>query len=272
MNSKYILLTPFLAATLPLSAATVFSNDFEDGDLNPEIGTWSFANTPTTSVVATAVPGDATLGNNVAMIDQGVGTLDLTLNLTNTVDLTGGSPVTIDFDVAARRTNGNAKTIFVDALDSNGDIVVRLVVGDANAFGNGGGDRQRPGYDPTSAGNANTGNSTFGSPPGSFWWGADTSIASFDVGRDAHLSLSIDASTFDFSTTSQTGVAFSATGLGNRDGGTFDDIASVQLTSVGTNHGIWIDNLVVTGTIVPEPSSVALIGLAGLGLLVRRKR
>ncbi|YCM46724.1 PEP-CTERM sorting domain-containing protein [Verrucomicrobiaceae bacterium 227] len=273
LKTKILLLASSCPAVLPLSAGVVFSNNFEDGNLDPEIGTWTFAaDSASTSVVPTAVAGDATLGNEVGLIDQDTGILGLELGLTSTVPITTGYSVKIDFDFAARRTVGNSKTIFVDALDSNGDIVVRLVMGDSNAFGNGGNDRQRPGYDPTSTGAANTANSLFPAPstPTSFWWGSDGSPATFDVIRDAHLSLTISASSFDFSSTRAAGANYSATGLDNRDGGTYADIASLEFSSVGTNYGFYIDNLVVEG--VPEPSSAALLGLAGLGFLARRKR
>lgn len=260
-------------STTQVDAGIIFSNNFEDGNLAPEVGTWTFAaNSATTSVVGTSAAPDATLGNNVGLIDQNTNALDLTLNLLNTATLAPGHTVTVDFDVAARRTNGNTKTIFFDALDSSNNIVVRFVLGDANAFGNGGADRQRPGYDPTSAGVATTGNSTFGGTPGSFWWGSDANTATFDVIRDAHMSLTISESTFEFSTTRANGTTFStAAPINNYDNGTYADIASFKLTSAGANYGIYLDNLVIAA--VPEPGSFAVLGLSVLGLCgVRRRR
>ena len=252
LKTALLLLTASHTALLPLSAEIVFSNTFEDDDFEPEVGTWTFAaDTAITSVIPTAVADDATLGNRVGLIDQTLtAPLDLTLGLTSTVSLSGGASVLIDFDLAARRTSGNTKTIFVDALDSNGDIVVRLVLGDSNAFGNAGGDRQRPGYDPTSGDAANNANLFFPAPdtPGSFWWGSDATVATFDVFRDAHISLSISASSFDFSTNGAFGATYSTTGLANYDAGTFADIASIQFSSAGSNYGFYIDNLVVDGT------------------------
>lgn len=280
MKNTILFLTTTYVMTVHLSATVLFSNEFEDGNFDPEIGSWTFdANSSIQSVVATATT-DTTLGTNVGLIDRAGTTspstaLGLSLGLTSTGSLDAGATVNIDFDFAARRTGGNARTIFVDALDSNGDIVVRLVLGDASAFGNGNSDRQRPGYDPTSGGNTNavnTANSLFPGPndPGSFWWGSDGTTDNFDVNRDGHISLSINASSFDFSTTSQNGNTYSTTGLANRDAGTFADIASVEFSSAGINHGFFIDNLIIEA--VPEPSSAALLSFAGLSLLMRRKR
>ena len=253
LKTALFLLAASHTAVFPLSAEIVFSNTFEDDDFEPEVGTWTFAaDTAITSVVPTAVADDATLGNRVGLIDQtNTAALGLELGLTNTVSLSGvDDRVLIDFDFSARRTSGNTKTIFVDALDSNGNIVVRLVLGDSNAFGNGGNDRQRPGYDPTSDGAANTANSLFPAPsiPGSFWWGSDGDVANFDVVRDAHISLSIGASSFNFSSIGAFGATYSTTGLANYDGGTFADIASIEFSSVGSNYGFFIDNLIVDGT------------------------
>ncbi|MDB4411051.1 PEP-CTERM sorting domain-containing protein [Akkermansiaceae bacterium] len=275
------LLISSCAAVLPLSATVVFSNDFEDNNLDPEIGTWTFdASSANPSVVATSATGTPS-ETRVGLIDLDVAQtnpLGLTLGLTSAVPITPGFTAEIDFDFAARRTNGNAKTIFVDALDSSGNIVVRIVLGDSNAFGLGGGDRQRPGYDPTSAGAANTANSRLPATtvpvqaqPGSYWWGTDTSIATFDVGKDAHISLSISAANFVFSTSNQgAGVNTYTNTFDNRDSGTFAEIASVEFSSAAAGYGFWIDNVVVEG--IPEPSSALLLGFAGLGFLGRRKR
>lgn len=276
-KTKIILIASSCLSMLQLPAVTVFSNNFEDGDLNPETGIWTFApGTSTTSVVSTSA-ADATLGSQVGLLDQVSTTgpsLDLSLDLSSTVSLSAGDTVSLDFDYAARRTSGNTKTVFLDALDSSGAIVARIVLGDTNAFGNGGNDRQRLGYDPDSTGNDNTNNSTLPGPntPGSFWWGSDANVATFDVNRDAHISVTYGETGFDISSTSQTGVVYSTTGLSNYDGGTFADIASFEFSSAGGNYGFWLDNVIVDGVVIPEPSSVILLSFAGLGFLTRRQR
>ena len=233
----------------------VFSNDFEDGDLTAEIGSMTLvADSATPSIVPVTGGSDATLGNNVVLLDQNTTTLDLTLNLTETLSLADGNTVSIDFDVAARRTNGVSRTIFVEALDSNGSIVVRFLLGESGAFGNAGGDRQRPGFTTGALGNR-----TFGSTPGSFWWGSDASPDEFDAARDAHMSLTIGESCFDFSTTSQSGTLFNATGVSNFAASSTADIAEIKITSFGTIHGMYFDNIRVEGVAVEGSIS----GLAG---------
>ena len=233
------------AITTNTNAQVVFSNDFEDGDLTAEIGSMTLvAGSATPSVVTVTGGTDATLGNNVALLDFDTTALDLTLNFTDTLSLANGNTVSLDFDVAARRTNGNSRTIFVDAIDSAGNTVVRFVLGDANAFGNGGNDRQRPGF-ATSAG----GNSVFGNPPGSFWFGSDPTPVEFDATRDSHMSLTIGESSFDFSTTRQDGTIFSTTGVSNFGTGTSTDIAEVRITSNGATFGMYFDNLVAEGVV-----------------------
>lgn len=41
---------------------------------------------------------------------------------------------------------------------------------------------------------------------------------------------------------------------------------------VGSNATVFIDDVVATGTLVPEPAALALLGAAGLTLLARRRR
>ena len=222
----------------------VFSNDFEDGDMLAEVGSMTLvAESAIASVVPVTGEPDETLGNNILLIDQNMIDLDLTLNLTETLSLTDGNTVRIDFDYAARRTNGVSRTIFVEPMDSDGNIVTRFILGDNNAFGNGQSDRQRPGYS-TLAG----GNKTFGNPIRDFWWGADFFFDDFDVGRDAHISLTIGASTFDLSSTSQTGVEFSTTELSNFDG-ISTDISEIRVASFGAVHGGYFDNIQVAGVV-----------------------
>jgi len=240
-------------------AEVVFSNDFEDGNMTAEIGSMSLvADSATASVVPVTSGSDETLGNNVLLLDQNVTDLDLTLNFTDTLSLANGNTVQIDFDVAARRTNGVGRTIFVDAIDANGNFVTRFVLGDLNAFGNGDNDRQRPGYTTSSAGNL-----TFGTPPGSFWWGSDATPDSFDAGRDAHMSLTIGASCFDFSTTSQGGTSFSATGLSNFMGAS-TEIAEVKITSFREVYGVYFDNITVEGVPVIDPTLLGDVNQDGI--------
>ena len=230
-----------------IGSEVVFSNDFEDGDLAAEIGSMDLvAESATALVVPVAGGADETLGDNVLLLDQNTTRLDLTLNF-DTLSLADGNTVQIDFDVAARRTNGVGRTIFVDAMDSNGNFVTRFVLGDFNTFGNDGNDRQRPGYTTGSGGNL-----TFGTLPGSFWWGADTSPEGFDAGRDAHMSLTIRESCFDFSTTSQNGTNFSATDLSNFMG-TASEIAEIKITSFREVYGVYLDNIKVKGVAVDDP-------------------
>ena len=240
-------------------AEVVFSNDFEDGNMTAEIGSMTLvADSATASVVPVVSGTDETLGNSVLLLDQNVTDLDLTLNFTDTLSLANGNTVQIDFDVAARRTNGVGRTIFVDAMDANGNFVTRFVLGDLNAFGNGDNDRQRPGYTTSSAGNL-----TFGTPPGSFWWGSDATPDSFDAGRDAHMSLTIGASCFDFSTTSQGGTSFSATGLSNFMGAS-TEIAEVKITSFREVYGVYFDNITVEGVPVDDPTLLGDVNQDGV--------
>ena len=258
MNKKWFLtictvLVSFAFTVTANAQVVVYSNDFEDGDMLAEIGSETLVeDSAAVSIVPVAVAPDETLGNNVLLLDRidpnnGI-ELDLTLNLTDTLSLTDGNTVTIDFDYAARRTNGVSRTIFVDPMDSEGNIVVRFVLGESSSLGVGpDAARQRPGFSVLNDMGSGV-NMPFGDPPGAFWWGSDGSPDTFDVGRDAHLSLTIGASTFDFSTISQAGVEFSATDVSNFNG-TSTEIASVRVCSFGVNYGGYFDNIQVAGVV-----------------------
>ena len=237
----------------------VYSNDFEDGNMLAEIGSETLVEeSSTVSIVPVSGGPDDTLGNNVLLLDQNMIDLDLTLNLTDTLSLTDGNTVTIDFDYAARRTDGIGRTIFVEPMDSDGNIVTRFILGDTNTFGNGQNDRQRPGFSTLA-----DGNQTFGTPPGAFWWGSDFNFDDFDAGRDAHISLTIGASTFDISTTSQAGVEFSATELSNFDG-TSTDIAEIRVASFRMIYGSYFDNIRIAGEVADDtPVVLGDVNLSG---------
>ena len=125
---------------------------------------------------------------------------------------------------------------------------MRFVLGELSSLGVGpDAARQRPGFSVLND-MGNSVNMPFGSPPGAFWWGSDGSPDTFDVLRDAHMSLMIGASTFDFSTISQAGVEFSATDVSNFNG-TSTEIASVRVCSFGVNYGGYFDNIQVAGVV-----------------------
>ena len=151
MNKNWFLTICTVFASFVFTITTnaqviVFSNDFEDGDMLAEIGSATLVEeSAIASIVPVAAP-DETLGNNVLLLDQNEINLDLTLNLAATLSLTDGNTVTIDFDYAARRTFGVSRTIFVDSMDSNGNIVVRFILGEAGSLGVGDAARQRPGF------------------------------------------------------------------------------------------------------------------------------
>lgn len=271
----------FLSA-MPAFAVVVFRNDFEDGNLTPDIGAWQFANSPgaeTGVIPVNTLPSffDPRLGANVGLIDretnQGA-TLDFTLSFANggnnyeRLDLTGDNEVRFSFDVAARRTVGNAKTTYIDATDINGDRVIRFILGDHSHFGEGNVDRQRPGYE-----------TAFGKVPlaPTFFWGADGSSDTFDVSKDAHFDLTIRNDGWDVRGLQQTSAQnnFISTDLPTWNGGDFTDIASIRVTSEGVGYGLYWDNMTIDATnpiAVPEPRAGLCIAMGFFLLRSLRRR
>ncbi|MFC4992802.1 PEP-CTERM sorting domain-containing protein [Rubritalea tangerina] len=93
-------------------------------------------------------------------------------------------------------------------------------------------------------------------------------------------------STFDFSNPSSTGIdIWSADDHSSQVNLTYDNTAAslagdtiaLRVTQTANSGNNWlttsyIDNISVTATAVPEPSISSLIGIAGLSLLLRRRR
>jgi len=75
-----------------------------------------------------------------------------------------------------------------------------------------------------------------------------------------------DAYDYDYTLSS----SLSDTTLGNAESAVFT-FAFTHTAGTGANSAIF-DNIAFEGTVVPEPSSIALIGLGGLALFFRRRR
>lgn len=268
------------AAALPMtaSATIVFDADFEGPTTGATIGTLNpvTGNVSNVAVSTTTPTVDPTNGDHVLLVD--LLNPEFSLNLASTLDLTGSNTATFSFDVAARRTNGIVKTHLVTGLDSSGNEVFQLVLGDANAFGNGSGDRQRPGYAIANPGGTlpNNGRTTFlpgPSTPGSFWFGGDTNLSdNYDSRRDSDFTVTVGNGGWDLSTNRQdTASSYTTTGLPLFNGGPATDLASIQIVALGDGAGMYWDNFLVDGTPVPEPASAMLV-MAGASTMLRRRR
>ena len=237
-------------SSLALGQTTVFEADFEAG-LTASTGTIDYNAGGSVTAVATVVPvatsPDPTLGSSVLLLDRDdTGLLNARFDLSSPVDLTS-STAALSFDVAAHRTKGASKSTLLSGYDSSDELVFALVLGDSGAFGNGGSDRQRPGFET-----AGGGRQVLPAPntPGSFWWGGDSSEADFNEQVDAHFELTLRAFSWDLTTTKQDGTVYSTSSLPTFDNSTFADLAYFTLTTdVGTNFGNYWDNFLVTSSL-----------------------
>lgn len=114
----------------------------------------------------------------------------------------------------------------------------------------------------------------------------------FTVSADAGQTITLESLTFDLHSGADTIVQFQAAGAAVGSSVTLTSngdfvvalndpvvIASGQsksftfnLNSGSLNSSIMLDDITLNGTVVPEPSSTALLGLGGLALILRRRR
>ena len=105
------------------------------------------------------------------------------------------------------------------------------------------GHAKQPEYDAAHAGNGNS------------WSSAQT--------------FSMDFSAADFGTVFQTGAGTEGTLLTFEVGGVTKDLVDGS-SYANSNRGNYVDNIVFT--LVPEPTTTALLGLGGLALILRRRK
>ena len=120
------------AGSQAVAQTTVFSADFEAGNVAADIGTLGFTGPGAQSIVGvdhTSTTTGPDWGTQALWADRsassgGAEGFRMQWDFTNPIDLSGA---TIDFDYIIRRTNTpNAKSHFVNGLDSNGEVVFSL--------------------------------------------------------------------------------------------------------------------------------------------------
>ncbi len=72
-------------------------------------------------------------------------------------------------------------------------------------------------------------------------------------------------------TVAVTPVSFVLNGLSIANGGSFG-FSFKTTDDVNSDNGVAIDNFVVNATAVPEPATLVIVGLGGIGCFVRRRR
>ncbi|BCX47363.1 outermembrane adhesin-like protein [Haloferula helveola] len=237
-----------LLAVSATAQTTLFSADFESSTA-PSIGTADYNVSGTTAVASLASLSsspDPTLGTSCLALDRNqTGLLDARLDLSGPASLAGADTVTLSFDVAAIRTNGEEKSTIITGYDLTNQPVFALVLGDANCFGNAAADRQRPGYEvagPTRQPLPGTGS------PAAYWWGNGGTGTVLDVTKDAHFDVTIGGSSWTVASTDQSGTAFTSDPIASYDGASHSELAYLSITTyTGNNFGLYWDNIEVVG-------------------------
>jgi hypothetical protein len=117
---------------------------------------------------------------------------------------------------------------------------------------------------------------------------AQTMVLQYGFGSDyvSVLSWTAAGSTFNFAspTVGSTAAALDGNAVGNRVANIGGEITAnwsvnstlwmrwIENNDVGNDHGLAIDNVTVSTSSVPEPASMAILGLGFVGLIGRRRR
>ncbi|MEM1060158.1 MAG: PEP-CTERM sorting domain-containing protein [Verrucomicrobiota bacterium] len=286
---KFLPLSSYLASaalaltlSLPVQAAVVFDASFGSDFVNPvtgpanlnsvtATGTWSdFSGTASLSTFA-LVDNAASTDAYLAM-DQSAGvaagtSASLRANLTAPVGFTDGGSAAISFDLGRMRTTGGAgndtdKNVFVTGFDSDGTLIFGLNWGgrgDLYHFESGTYSDVTATDEWGATGGTNSINSQLSE--GSYNPAADGWVSFTITLENGQVVYSVDGGDTSgaFATGSTNPLSYLVIGTGN-------DNQTI-------NFGGGYDNLLVDGTVIPEPSSGALIAVgSGLLLLLRRRR
>ncbi len=231
-------------------AAVTFKADFESGTA-ANVGTITYNAGYNVQVPVTSGP-DATLGSYALYADpptDGSAATEITLTPTAAATLSGGQSAVVSLDFLIRRTNGAIKSHYVTGYDSDDNIIFQFVLGENNEFGNGGGDRQRPGYADSTGAYTFSGLIDSGVVPGSYWFGNDSSPAGLDGSKDAHFDITVTSSGWSVYNLKKDGSTFGqTTTLSTYDGGMFTELAYVKVTGESGSAGGYFDNLTIEGT------------------------
>ena len=238
----------FLAIPGVFAQTVVFEADFESGT-SANTGTVAYNAGYNVQTAVTAGP-DATLGGYVLFADPSTGgaaATDITLTPTSAIPLTGGQAAKVSLDFVIRRTNGSNKSHYVTGYDSGNNIVFRFVLGELNEFGNGGGDRQRPGYATSGGAHTFAGLIASGVTPGSYWFGNDGNHTDgLNPAKDAHFEITVSSGGWSVYTVKSDGTTTAQTAtLPTYDGGAFSELAYVKVTGESAAAGGFFDNLTI---------------------------